>query len=82
VFERFRRQVLWTIEFDDEFRREADEVDDVRSDCILATEFDAEFVGLQKVPEAPFGRRGLVAKRAGEFALVMIAVYGAKIPPP
>lgn len=72
-----RLLVLRAIEFDDEPLSEADEVDDVRAERRLSAKFVAvDLAGAQEEPEAPFGFRGLIAKLAGEIALVGVAVHG------
>ena len=62
--------MLRTIELDDESHREADEVNDIRSNRGLATEFvAAQFLGAKEVPQTFFGIGGLIAQPACEVAL-------------
>jgi hypothetical protein len=83
VFDGFRIQMLRAIEFNDEFDREGSEVNYVRADRGLSAEFvAAEFVGTQEMPKTFFRIGGFVAERAGEVALLIIAVHGFDFPPP
>jgi hypothetical protein len=72
-----RFEMLRAIEFHDESLREANEVDDVRTERGLAAELVAvELAGAEVEPEAFLGAGGLIAEAAGEIALVAVAVHG------
>jgi len=76
VFRRELLLVLWTVEFDDEFLREADEVDDVGADGDLAAELEtAQLAGAKEAPEALFRFSHLIAQASSEVALVFVAVH-------
>jgi hypothetical protein len=51
VLDGFRVQMLWAVELDDEFVREADEINDICADCGLATELSsAQVLSAKEVP--------------------------------
>jgi hypothetical protein len=61
MFNGFWRQVLRAIEFDDQFSRKANKINDVRTDRGLASERCSELARLQEPPQALFGWRRIVA---------------------
>jgi hypothetical protein len=75
--------MLRAIELDDEFGREANEVDNVRADRGLAAKLVAtEFLGAEEMPETFFGVGRLVTQLPGEVALVFAAVHSCWFPLP
>ena len=76
-------QMLWAIELNDEFVCEANKINDVATDCSLATKLPTtQLLSVEEVPQAPFGIRRFVAKRAGKLALVVIALHASLCTPP
>ncbi|HEY7616381.1 MAG TPA: hypothetical protein VH744_06225 [Terriglobales bacterium] len=72
-----RLQVLRAIKLDDQFSGKADEIDNVRSDRRLSSEFvAAKLLSAEELPEMFFSAGGGVAQRAGEIALIAIAEHG------
>jgi hypothetical protein len=76
--------VLAAVDFDDKPLLSADEVDDVRSDRLLADEFEiAERAGAKVTPELAFGRCCASAQQAGQTGFPDIgAAHAAKPPHP
>ncbi len=83
VLNGIRLQMLRAIELDDEFCREANEVDNVGTDRSLSAKLvAAEFLGAEEMPETLFRISRIVAQLAGEVALVFVAVHTVLIYPP
>jgi hypothetical protein len=73
-------EMLRTVEFNDESPREADEVDDVRTERRLPAELvPVELRGTQEEPQLLLGARGEIAESAGEVALFVVAVRDATL---
>jgi hypothetical protein len=73
-------QMLRTVEFNDESPREADELDDVRTERGLSAELvPVDLPCTQEEPQLLLGVRGDAAESAGEVALVVVAVHDATL---
>ena len=79
----FGRQMLAAIQLDDQLRIEADELDDVGSDGLLAAKFEAEKAPVaQCKPKLVFNRRLIATKSSGEMVLHEPLTRRAKCAPP
>jgi hypothetical protein len=83
VFSGLALRMVWSIELDDQFLRETNEVDNVLANGGLAAELvAANLLGAKKLPETLFGIGRFVAELAREVALAFVAVHGMCLPPP
>jgi hypothetical protein len=75
-------KMLRAVHFNDQLEREADEVNHIRTDRRLPAKLiAAKFLRAKEVPETFLRIGGLVGQRAGEVALVFVAVHNGWFTP-
>jgi len=75
-------EVLRTIQFDNQFVRETNEVDHVTTDGGLPAKFRTELTRSQKVPKTLLGLGRFIPKASGKITLFFIAIHALIQPPP